>query len=85
MLTDTLPFDDSSNTGRNVLIKGVDSYGYTGIPLHNVYLSSDIVSGPVTLGIKSSLPFEGVQLLLGNDLAGDKVQKKSYCDRQAFF
>ena len=38
-----------------------------------MYLSSDLVSGPVNVGLGSSLPFEGVQLLLGNDLTGDKV------------
>ena len=43
------------------------------LPLHTVYLSSDLVSGPVIVGLGSLLPFEGVQLLLGNDLAGDKV------------
>ena len=43
------------------------------VPLHTVYLSSDLVSGPVIVGLGSLLPFEGVQLLLGNDLAGDKV------------
>ena len=37
-------------------------------------MSSDLVSGPVAVGIRPSLPFkEGVHLLLGNDLAGDKV------------
>ena len=51
----------------------VDSSDYTSVPLHNVYLSSNIVSGLVTLGIRSSLPFDGVHLLLRNDLAGDKV------------
>ena len=29
--------------------------------------------GPVTQGIRSSLPFEGVHLCLGNDIAGDRV------------
>ena len=31
------------------------------------------MSGPVNVDLGSSLAFEGVQLLLGNDLAGDKV------------
>ena len=73
LLADTFPFSEQSSAGANVLIKGVDSSDYTSVPLHNVYLSSNIVSGLVTLGIRSSLPFEGVHLLLGNDLAGDKV------------
>ena len=73
LLADTWPFSEQSSAGANVLIKGVDSSDYTPVPLHNVYLSSNIVSGLVTLGISSSLPFERVHLLLGNDLAGDKV------------
>ena len=36
-------------------------------------MSSDLVTGPVAVGIRTSLPFKGVHLLLGNDLAGDKV------------
>ena len=36
-------------------------------------LASKLVSGPVKVGIKPSLPFKGISLLLGNDLAGDKV------------
>ena len=43
------------------------------IPLHHVNLSSDLVTGLVVIGITPSLPFKGVHLLLGNDLAGDKV------------
>ena len=41
--------------------------------LHNIYLSSDLVTGPMAVGIRPSLPFKCVHLLLGNDLAGDKV------------
>ena len=36
-------------------------------------MSSDLVTGLVVIGISPSLPFTGVHLLLGNDLAGDKV------------
>jgi hypothetical protein len=72
-LTDTLPFSNDSYSGSNVLIKGVDSVDYSSIPLHNVYLASRLVSGPVKVGIKPSLPFKDVNLLLRNDLAGDKV------------
>ena len=36
-------------------------------------MSSDLVTGHVVIGITPSLPFKGVHLLLGNDLAGDKV------------
>ena len=69
-----MPFSDVSFTGTNVLIKGVDSTEFTLIPLHNAYLSSDLVSGHVVVGILPSLPFDGVHLLVGNDLAGSKVE-----------
>ena len=73
LLADALPFSEKSSAGVSVLIKDVDSSEYTPVPLHNVYLSSNLVSGSVTLGIRPSLPFDGVHLLLGNDLAGNKV------------
>ena len=43
------------------------------LSLHHVILSSDLVTGLVVIGITPSLPFKGVHLLLGNDLAEDKV------------
>ena len=45
------------------------------VPLHHIKLKSDLVSGPVTVGVTPSLPkgLEGVTLLLGNDVAGRKV------------
>ena len=72
ILADTLPFSEKTSTGTSVLIQGVEC-GFVTVPLHNIYLSSDLVSGPVAVGIRPSLPFKGVHLLLGNDLAGDKV------------
>ena len=41
--------------------------------IYTTNLSSDLVTGLVVIGITPSLPFNGVHLLLGNDLAGDKV------------
>ena len=67
LLANTLPFSDVSFTGTNVLIEGVDSTEFTSIPLHNAYLSSDLVSGHV-VGILPALPFDG------NDLPGSKVE-----------
>ena len=71
-MADTLPFSEKTSSGTSVLIQGVEC-GLINVPLHNVYLSSDLVTGLVAVGIRPSLPFKGVHLLLGNDLAGDKV------------
>ena len=67
-----LPLSDKTATGSQVLIQGVE-LGVIPVPLHKVYLSSDLVSGTVTVGVRPTLPFEGVSFILGNDLAGEKV------------
>ena len=72
ILADTLSFSEKTSSGTSVLIQGVEC-GFVNIPLHNIYLSSDLVTGLVAVGIRPSLPFKGVHQLLGNDLAGDKV------------
>ena len=72
ILADTLPFSEKTSSGTSVLIQGVEC-GFVNVPFHNIYLSSDLVKCPLAVGIRQTLPFKGVHLLLGNDLAGDKV------------
>ena len=74
ILSGKLPFSEKSYTGNNVLIKGVGSEDYSSIQLHNVYIWTDLVEGPFQLGVRNTLPFDGIDLILGNDLAGDKVK-----------
>ena len=42
-------------------------------PLHSVFLRSPLVTGFVQVGTRECLPVGGVSLILGNDLAGEKV------------
>ena len=42
--------------------------GVISVLLHVVNLNTDLVSGPVMVGIRPSLPVEGVSLILGDDL-----------------
>ncbi|CAC5366139.1 unnamed protein product [Mytilus coruscus] len=37
------------------------------------HLKSDLITGPVVVGVRPNLPVEGVSLLLGNDLVRNKV------------
>ena len=55
--------------GSSILVQGFER-GYVSIPLHTVTLQSNIVTGPVIVGVCPSLPVEGVTFILGNDLAG---------------
>lgn len=43
------------------------------VPLHKFILQSQLVNGEVTMGVPPSLPVEGVEVILGNNLAGESV------------
>ena len=47
ILADTLPFSQKTSSGTSLLIQGVEC-GFLNVPLHNNYLSSDLVTGLVT-------------------------------------
>lgn len=44
------------------------------MPLHNGYLKSDFIPGPVNVDVKPDFPIQGISLTLRNVLAGDKVR-----------
>lgn len=43
------------------------------VPLHRVKLTSELVCGEVTLGVRPYLPVDGVMIILGNNLAGGRL------------
>ena len=51
ILADTLPFSEKTSSGTSGLIQGVEC-GFVNVPLHNMYLSSDLVNGPVAIDIR---------------------------------
>ena len=72
MLFDVLPFSEKSFCGSDALVLGVEMNSLRA-PLHSVFLRSPLVSGLVQVGTRASLPVGGVAMILGNDLAGEKV------------
>ena len=72
MLDSVLPLTEKSFTGANVLISGVEM-GVLEVPLHEVNIKSSLINGNIVIGMRPSLPVEGISLILGNDLAGEKV------------
>ena len=63
-------------TGQSVLVSGISGESL-GIPLYKVRLESDLLyprNQEVVIGIADNLPVRGVQVLIGNDLAGPRVQ-----------
>ena len=67
-----LELTEKSGTGETVLIHVVE-LGFSAVPLYRVFLKSDLVFGPIIVGVRPTLPVEGVSLLLGIDLAGSRV------------
>ncbi len=72
ILREMLPFSTESYTDTDVVVRGF-GMGCVNVPLHHVFLKSDLVTGLVTLGVCLQLPVDGVDLILGNDLAGGQV------------
>ncbi|XP_013856451.1 uncharacterized protein LOC106512364 [Austrofundulus limnaeus] len=72
ILESVLPFSSSSGTGRSVLIRGIGLETFS-VPLHKIYLESELVQGEVIMAVRPSLPVEGISVILGNNLAGGRV------------
>ena len=63
LLEGVLPLSNTSYTGSNVLLQGVE-LGVISVPFHVVNLKTNLVSGLVMVGIRPSLPIQGVLLIL---------------------
>ncbi len=72
ILESVLPFSQETDTGNRVLIRGIGLQTLS-VPLHNLFFQSDLVNRSVVMGVRPSLPVEGVSVILGNNLAGDRV------------
>lgn len=67
-----LPGIETKYTGEKVLVKDLTSK--ISYKLANIFLSSDFVSGEVKIAVTDQVfPIEGVNLILGHDLAGKLV------------
>ncbi len=72
VLESILSFSNDSYTGNDVLIRGI-GLNVISVPLHKIVLHSDLIQGEVEVAVHSCLPVEGVQVILGNDLVGERV------------
>ncbi len=72
ILDSKLTFSSESSTGNSVLIQGIGLEIFSA-PLHRIQLESELVNGEVEIALRPSLPVEGVDLILGNNLAGNRV------------
>ena len=72
LLSDALPNINQAFTGEKVLISDLTSNA--SYPLAQICLKCPLLDSPVKVAVRAgTLPVKGVQLLLGNDLAGKQV------------
>ncbi|XP_055773354.1 uncharacterized protein LOC129851112 [Salvelinus fontinalis] len=72
VLESVLPFSAETDSGKSVLIRGI-GLNTLSVPLHKMMLDCGLVKGEVVVGVRPSLPIEGIDVILGNNLAGDRV------------
>lgn len=69
VLESVLPFSTVTDTSNCVLVQGI-GLNVLSVPLHRLELTSYLVQGEVKVGVHTSLPVDGVDVILGNNLAG---------------
>ncbi|XP_036003896.1 uncharacterized protein LOC118566311 [Fundulus heteroclitus] len=67
-----LPLSGKSSCQSSVVVQGI-GMNVVSTPLHNIHISSPFVSGFFRVAVLPVLPIRGIDLILGNDLAGGKV------------
>lgn len=69
-----LPFLTDTTTGGKSPVLGIWLVPLW-VPLHHFQLFHDLLCGEVEMGVCPQLPVQGVDIILGNDLAGARVWK----------
>lgn len=72
ILADALDFCDSTACETSTIIQGIEM-GYVTVPLHRVWVTSELASGCFEVAVRASLPVKGIDFIMGNDIAGGKV------------
>lgn len=74
MASHVLPLSKQTTADASVLIQGV-GMDVLRVPLHQIHLQSDLISGPVVVGVRPNLPVKRVSLILSNDLTGGQTYR----------
>ncbi|CAI5677731.1 unnamed protein product [Oreochromis niloticus] len=72
ILASALPFVEKTASGTDVIVRGV-GMTYMPAPLHRIWVQSDLVSGVFPVAVCPCFPIDGVDFIMGNDIAGGKV------------
>ncbi|XP_013856274.1 uncharacterized protein LOC106512139, partial [Austrofundulus limnaeus] len=69
---DVLSFSADSETGTCIPVKGMGLNVFS-VPLHKVMLECELFQGEALLAVRPALPIEGISVILGNGLVGNRL------------
>ncbi|KAK7926200.1 hypothetical protein WMY93_008510 [Mugilogobius chulae] len=72
ILSGVLPLGPKTDCHLSTVVKGI-GLSYVPAPLHNVHIESKLVSGIFPVAVRDQFPVDGVDFIMGNDIAGGKV------------
>lgn len=72
ILSSVLPVRAKSACGLSTVVRGI-GMGFLPAPLHHVHVKSSLVTGFFAVAVRSRFPIDGVDFIMGNDIAGGKV------------
>ncbi|XP_030283654.1 uncharacterized protein LOC115587797 [Sparus aurata] len=75
VLESVLCFSEKTDTGDKILMRGM-GLDVVPVPVHKMNLDCELGQREVLMGVRPALPIEGVDIILGNDLAGSRVWAK---------
>ena len=74
-----LPFSEETDAGSVLPVLGMEMSTFF-VPVHRLVLHTALFTGEVEMGLRPALPFEGIAVVLGNDVCGDRV----FAEQSAF-
>lgn len=72
ILSRVLPLGTKTDCHTSAIVKGI-GLSYVPAPLHNVYVESNLACGVFQVAVRDKFPIDGVDFIMGNDIAGGKV------------
>lgn len=72
IVANMLPLSDDTFCGSSIIIQGTE-INCIKVPLYCSLLQSELFMGFVRVAVRPSLLVQGVEFILGNDLAGGKI------------
>lgn len=72
ILSSVLPLSAKSACGMSTIVRGI-GMAFVPAPLHRIHVKYDLITGLFPVAVRSCFPIDGIDFIMGNDIAGGKV------------